>query len=68
MATAVRAYERIRRLPQPELVGLLDWTGVAVGVTNWLRWLYHDGRDCPDRSAAAVRLGQLIRRWPCRKL
>jgi Ser/Thr protein kinase RdoA (MazF antagonist) len=68
MAMAVQVYRGIRPLLHPELVGLLDWTGVVVGVTNWLRWLYHDGREYPDRPAVALRLGQLIRRWPCRTL
>jgi homoserine kinase type II len=68
VAAAVRAYERIRLLPQSELVELLDWTGVVVGVSNWLRWLYHDGRAYVDRSAVATRLGRLIRRWACREL
>jgi homoserine kinase type II len=63
MTAAVRAYQRIRPLPQPELVELLDGTGVVVGVTNWLRWLYHDGRTYPDRSAVARRVGELVRRF-----
>lgn len=61
-ALALRSYEAIRPLPQQELVKLLDWTGTVVGVTNWLRWLYHDGRTYPDRNAVAARLAALVRR------
>jgi len=62
MAMAVRAYQELRPLPQPELVELLDWTGAVVGVTNWLRWLYHDGRPYPDRNAVAARVATLVQR------
>ena len=51
-------------IAHPELVAVLDWTGVVVGVTNWLRWLYHDGRAYPDRSAVAGRVGELVGRLP----
>lgn len=64
MALALRAYQEIRPLPQPELVDVLDRTGVVVAVTNWLRWLYHDGRQYPDRAVVASRLGDLVRRLP----
>ena len=64
VALAVRAYRAIRPLPQPELVDVLDRTGVVVAVTNWLRWLYHDGRAYPDRAAVAARVGELVRRLP----
>jgi homoserine kinase type II len=59
---ALRAYEAILPLPEPELVALLDRAGVVVGVTNWLRWLYHDGRPFPDRRAVAARLEGLVGR------
>jgi homoserine kinase type II len=59
---ALGAYRTIRLLPQPELAQLLDWTGVVVGVTNWLRWLYRDGRTDPDRNAVAARVAALVRR------
>jgi homoserine kinase type II len=61
-ALALRAYRTIRPLPQPELVQLLDWTGLVVGVTNWLRWLYHDGRTFPDRNTVAARVAALVQR------
>jgi Ser/Thr protein kinase RdoA (MazF antagonist) len=59
---ALRVYQSLRPLPQPELVPLLDRTGVVVGVTNWLRWLYHERRVYPDRTAVAARLAGLVRR------
>jgi Ser/Thr protein kinase RdoA (MazF antagonist) len=59
---ALRAYQAVHPLPQPELVTLLDRTGIVVGVTNWLRWLYHDGRAYPDRAAVAGRVADLVRR------
>jgi Ser/Thr protein kinase RdoA (MazF antagonist) len=60
--TAMQAYAAVRPLPHPELVPMLDRTGVVVAVTNWLRWLYHDGREYPDRNAVAERLAGLVRR------
>src|SRR5262245_47435243 len=59
---ALAAYTAVRPLPQPELVSILDRTGTAVAVMNWLRWLYHDGRDYSDRNAVAERLAALVRR------
>jgi Ser/Thr protein kinase RdoA (MazF antagonist) len=64
VAVALQAYRAIRPLPRPELVDVLDRTGVVVAVTNWLRWLYHDGRVYPDRAAVAGRIGELVRRFP----
>ena len=62
MAACVAAYESNRPLGQPELVPLLDQTGVVVAVINWLRRLYHDGEATADRSATTKRLGQLVER------
>lgn len=62
VARALRAYTNVRPLPNPELVKLLDRTGVVVGLTNWLRWLYRDGRCYPDRTAVARRIAELVRR------
>jgi Ser/Thr protein kinase RdoA (MazF antagonist) len=61
-AAALRAYQSVRPLPQPELVALLDRTGVVAGITNWLRWLYHEGREYPDWAAVALRVAALVRR------
>jgi Ser/Thr protein kinase RdoA (MazF antagonist) len=62
MAAAIRAYESVRPLPHPELVELLDWTGSVIGLTNWLRWLYRDGREYADRAAVARRVAELAGR------
>jgi hypothetical protein len=40
----------------------LNWTGNIVGLTNWLRWLYHDGREFPDRGTVAIRVAELVHR------
>jgi homoserine kinase type II len=60
----LRAYRRVRGLDgdQEELARLLDRTGTLLGVTNWLRWLYHEGRDYEDLPAIARRLESLLRR------
>jgi homoserine kinase type II len=58
------AYCRVRPLTAEEkdLSRVLDRTGTVLGVANWLRWLYHDGRTYEDRSAVHIRLEALIRR------
>jgi Ser/Thr protein kinase RdoA (MazF antagonist) len=60
--TALRNYQAVRPLPQAELVTLLDRAGVVLGVTNWLRWLYHEWRVYPNREAVTKRLGTLVQR------
>jgi homoserine kinase type II len=59
---ALRVYEAIRPLPQPDLVSVLDRTAVVIGALNWVRWLYHDRRKYLDRHAVADRLAALVRR------
>ena len=39
-----------------------DETGTLLGATNWLRWLYHEGRRFEDRGAVARRLAELVTR------
>jgi Ser/Thr protein kinase RdoA (MazF antagonist) len=58
------AYAEVRPLGEPErrLVPLLDRTGVVLGLANWLRWLYVDGREFEDRTAVARRMIGLMRR------
>lgn len=60
-AEVLDAYSRLRPLPDPELVDVLDQTGTAAAVANWLRRLYHD-REAVDRPAVAGRLAGLVRR------
>ena len=62
MSEALDVYRTIRPLPEPELVPLLDRTGVVVAVTNWLRWLYEARREYADRAAIAERMAGLVRR------
>jgi Ser/Thr protein kinase RdoA (MazF antagonist) len=67
MAAGLAAYGRLRPLSAQEeaLVSVLDETGAVLGVTNWLRWLYRDGRwfeDRADMAHVAQRLGQLVER------
>jgi hypothetical protein len=44
------------------LVPLLDRTGVVLGLANWLRWLYVDGREFDDRVTVARRMAELADR------
>ena len=45
-----------------ELAHALDRTGVALGVANWLRWLYQEHRPFTDRDAVSRRLTELVER------
>jgi Ser/Thr protein kinase RdoA (MazF antagonist) len=56
----IRVYEGERRLSFWELVGVLDWTGTVVALTNWLKWLYHDGREYANRATVAERVARLV--------
>ncbi len=59
------AYTRVRPLRAAEqtLIAVLDETGTLLGLANWLRWLYHEGRTFEDHSAVARRLGELLQRF-----
>jgi len=59
---AFALYESIRPLRNRELVGILDRTGTVAAVMNWLRWLFHDGREYADRGTVAKRLVGLAQR------
>jgi homoserine kinase type II len=58
------AYRRLRQLSGEDeiLVNLLDRTGIVVGITHWLRWVYYDGRAFDHRQLAAARLRALVQR------
>ncbi len=60
----LQAYARIRPLREKEktLIAALDETGTLLGLANWLRWLYHEGRTFEDRAAVARRLRELLAR------
>lgn len=62
--TGLAAYRQVRPLGTEEeaLARALDRSGVVIGITNWLRWLYHDGRAFDDRLAAIDRLHVLVQR------
>jgi homoserine kinase type II len=63
-AAGLEAYKRIRplSLQEEELVSVLDETGTLVGLITWLKWLYIDGKQFDDRTAAARRLETLVKR------
>jgi Ser/Thr protein kinase RdoA (MazF antagonist) len=63
-AAALQAYARVRplSLEEEELVSVLDDTGTLVGLITWLKWLYFEGRQLEDRTAAARRLQALVER------
>ena len=58
------AYRAVRPLTaeEEELARVLDRTGTVVGVANWLRWLYAEGRPFENRDGVAGRLGTLVTR------
>jgi Ser/Thr protein kinase RdoA (MazF antagonist) len=60
----LRSYRRVRGLDgdQEQLARVLDRTGVFLGMTNWLRWLYHERRPYENLSAIARRLEHLLNR------
>ena len=68
-ARGLAAYKQVRPLSTDEraLVPILDRTGVVLGIANWLRWLYVDGRVYEDRAAVARRLAALVERAECWK-
>jgi homoserine kinase type II len=65
----LRAYRRVRGLTDNEeqLAHMIDRTSTILGVVNWLRWVYHEGRSYEDLSAVVRRLESLLNRvesWP----
>jgi Ser/Thr protein kinase RdoA (MazF antagonist) len=63
-AAGLYAYGRWRPLSWEEeaLVSILDETGTLIGMANWLKWLYRDGRCFEDPAAVARRLAELVER------
>ena len=63
-AAALEAYSRVRPLTASErvLAQVVERTGDIVAASNWLRWLYREGRTYEDRQAIAVRLEGLVER------
>jgi homoserine kinase type II len=60
----LQAYHRWRPLvpAEEELARVLDHTGMVLGLANWLRWLYHDGRTFDDLSFVRAHVEGLVRR------
>jgi len=67
-AVGLAAYRRLRPLSVDEeaLTAALDETGTLLGMGNWLRWLYREGRIFEDRAAVAERLARLVQRIEAR--
>jgi Ser/Thr protein kinase RdoA (MazF antagonist) len=63
-AAGLRAYTQVHPLApaEEELVAVLDESGAVLGLANWLKWLYREGRPFDDRSAVARRVAELVRR------
>ncbi|MFO0809812.1 MAG: aminoglycoside phosphotransferase family protein [Gemmataceae bacterium] len=63
-ATGIAAYRRVSTFSDRDvaLSRALDRTGVAIGLANWLTWLYCDERVYHDRHAVARRLSSLVHR------
>jgi homoserine kinase type II len=65
----LRSYRRVRDLNEhdEQLAHVLDRSSTILGLANWLRWLYHEGRAYEDLAAVARRLQALLDRiesWP----
>ncbi len=60
----LQAYRRLAPLSEEEeeLAHALDETGIIVGATNWLRWLYEEKRSFADHQGVARRLTELVKR------
>ncbi len=60
----LRAYRQVREFTanEEQLAHMLDRTGTILGVVNWLRLLYYEGRPYEDLSAVAGRLDSLLNR------
>jgi hypothetical protein len=47
---------------QPALVQAFDRSGTLLSPLNWLRWIFLEQRDFPDRDAVVRRFDQLLAR------
>lgn len=61
-AAAVAAYERVRPLPPAErrLIRWLDATGTILGLDNWFRWVFEEGRQFGDAARVLGRVERLL--------
>jgi len=64
MRQAFAVYSAIHPTPEVvfELAAILDQAGAIVGLTNWLRWLYHEQRSYLEGAAVGRRLEALTKR------
>jgi hypothetical protein len=64
MNLALAVYSAVRPVPQDviRLVPVLDQVGSVVGLSNWLRWLYHEKRMYPDPAQVVKRMDALLKR------
>lgn len=60
----LRAYRNVRALALEEeaLARVLDRTGVLIGLFNWVKWLYREGRRYENPVAVVARLEGLVKR------
>jgi Ser/Thr protein kinase RdoA (MazF antagonist) len=68
-SAGLEAYCRVRplSLEEQQLVTVLDWTGTAIALANWLVWLFHERRPFQDYGSVARRMQKLVERmerWP----
>jgi Ser/Thr protein kinase RdoA (MazF antagonist) len=63
-AAGLRAYKLLRPLSWEEetLVDILDATGTVVGLMNWIRWLYYEGRSFENPTTVGQRLADMVGR------
>jgi hypothetical protein len=61
---ALGVYSAARPVPQEvlRLVPVLDRVGCVVGLSNWIRWLYHERRPFQDFGQVVRRMDILIKR------
>ena len=63
-AAGLAAYRSIAPISDIEesLAHILDQTGAVLGIANWLRWLYAEGRRFDNREAVRQRLDSFLGR------
>jgi thiamine kinase-like enzyme len=64
MNRALAVWSALRPVPRAvlDLVPVLDRAGMAVGLTNWVRWIYMDERPFSDERQVVRRMDALLRR------
>ena len=64
MNRALAMYSAINSPPEAvlKLVPILDRVGAVIGLTNWMRWLYHEKKLYPESAQVVRRMGALLKR------